>query len=153
MQSRECYCYFKKVIDVWTFQVKVMNSLGISVPITQSVARFWDFIRFHWSFWMMSLCPQRWYPLIESKRILGENIFIFVGSTVPADGLALCCTILGHVQTQWWPNLHSIYTYICRAESRLGPSQWETSLQSNTVSHWLGANLESALIWDHYLKC
>ena len=25
------------------------------------------------------------------------------------------------------------------------PSQWETSLQSNAVSHWLGANLESAL--------
>ena len=25
-------------------------------------------------------------------------------------------------------------------------SQWETSLQSNAVSHWLGANLESALI-------
>ena len=34
---------------------------------------------------------------------------------------------------------------MCRADSRLEPSQWETSLQSNTVSHWLGANLESAL--------
>ena len=33
----------------------------------------------------------------------------------------------------------------CRADSRLAPSQWETSLQSNAVSHWLGANLESAL--------
>ena len=32
-----------------------------------------------------------------------------------------------------------------RADSRLVPSQWETSLQSNAVSHWLGANLESAL--------
>ena len=31
------------------------------------------------------------------------------------------------------------------AYSRLTPSQWETSLQSNAVSHWLGANLESAL--------
>ena len=31
------------------------------------------------------------------------------------------------------------------ADSRLAPSQWETSLQSNAVSHWLGANLESAL--------
>ena len=31
-----------------------------------------------------------------------------------------------------------------RADSRLAPSQWETSLQSNVVSHWLGANLESA---------
>ena len=32
-----------------------------------------------------------------------------------------------------------------RADSKLAPSQWETSLQSNAVSHWLGANLESAL--------
>ena len=32
-----------------------------------------------------------------------------------------------------------------RADSRLAPSQWETSLQSNAVSHWLGTNLESAL--------
>ena len=31
------------------------------------------------------------------------------------------------------------------ADSRLASSQWETSLQSNGVSHWLGANLESAL--------
>ena len=36
-----------------------------------------------------------------------------------------------------------------RADSRLAPSQWETSLQSNAVSHWLGANIESAL--DHHL--
>ena len=32
------------------------------------------------------------------------------------------------------------------ADSRFVPSQWETSLQSNTISHWLGANLESALM-------
>ena len=45
----------------------------------------------------------------------------------------LCSVLLG--------NLH-------RGDSRLAPSQWETSLQSNTISHWLVANLESALL--HY---
>ena len=30
-------------------------------------------------------------------------------------------------------------------ESWIAPSQWETALLSNAVSHWLGANLESAL--------
>ena len=30
------------------------------------------------------------------------------------------------------------------------PSQWETSLQSNSASHWLGANLESALVYLPY---
>ena len=34
---------------------------------------------------------------------------------------------------------------ILRADSRFAPSQWERTLQSNAVSHWLGANLESAL--------
>ena len=34
-----------------------------------------------------------------------------------------------------------------RADYRLKPSQWETSSQYNVVSHWLGANLESALIY------
>ena len=37
----------------------------------------------------------------------------------------------------------SAYTF--RGDSRFTPSQWETSLQSNAVSHWLGANLESSL--------
>ena len=38
-----------------------------------------------------------------------------------------------------------LYRYTFRADSRLAPSQWETSLQSNAVSHWLCASLESAL--------
>ena len=35
--------------------------------------------------------------------------------------------------------------YAFRVESWFAPSQWETSLQSNAVSHWLSANVESAL--------
>ena len=33
-----------------------------------------------------------------------------------------------------------------RSDSRLAPSQWETALLCNDVSHWLGANLESSLV-------
>ena len=32
------------------------------------------------------------------------------------------------------------------ADSRLAPSQWETLLQSNSFSHWLGANYSQS--WD-----
>ena len=39
----------------------------------------------------------------------------------------------------------SRYPCMFRTYSRLVPSQWEMSLQSNAVSYWLGANLESAL--------
>ena len=35
---------------------------------------------------------------------------------------------------------------IRRVDSRFAPSQWETALFCNDVSHWLGTNLESALI-------
>ena len=38
-----------------------------------------------------------------------------------------------------------MYVGDIRTDSKIAPSQWETSLQSNAVSHWLGASLESAL--------
>ena len=54
-----------------------------------------------------------------------------------------------HCFTDWhWDN-HGTNLGLskCMADSRFAPSQWETSLQSNTVSHWLGAKLGSALKW------
>ena len=52
----------------------------------------------------------------------------------------------------------NIYTqlisyHLFRANSRLALSHWETSLQSNDVSHWLGTNLESALSLDSEMTC
>ena len=38
---------------------------------------------------------------------------------------------------------YSRFRWKVRADFRLAPSQWETSLQSNAVFHWLGASLES----------
>ena len=35
--------------------------------------------------------------------------------------------------------------HVSRADSRFEPSQWETALRCNDVSHWLGASLEWAL--------
>ena len=48
---------------------------------------------------------------------------------------------------RWFGTLRhhdSAYIYV-RADSRFAPSQWKTPLQSNGVSHWLRANLKSAL--------
>ena len=47
--------------------------------------------------------------------------------------------------TQFHQHMH-------RADSTFAPSQWETLLQSNAVSHWLGANLESALMHNKAKK-
>ena len=38
--------------------------------------------------------------------------------------------------------------WFTRADSRFAPSQWETSLQSNVVSHWLATNLKSAMFME-----
>ena len=46
-----------------------------------------------------------------------------------------------------------LYRYDYRADSRFAPSQWETSLQGNAISHWLDTNLESALDYVHLPWC
>ena len=53
---------------------------------------------------------------------------------------------------QWVKIVYGSWMLLClvcvcdiRADSRFVPSQWETALLCNDVSHWLGAHLESAL--------
>ena len=45
-----------------------------------------------------------------------------------------------------WKRFITCYRYWHRDDSRFAPNQWEMALQSNAVSHWLGANLESVLL-------
>ena len=53
--------------------------------------------------------------------------------------------------TFWDALCHTYIPWYIRADSRFAPSQWETALQSNAVSHWLGANLESALYMHSFV--
>ena len=93
-----------------------------------------------------------------------QNILVVLVNTMAADALAphitmpstdMVLTMQG-VQVLVFHNegfqLPAPYP---RAASRLASSQWETALQSNAVSHWLDANLESALISvsRNYRKC
>ena len=55
--------------------------------------------------------------------------------------------VLGDINN-WTVNTHLISS----ADSRLAPSQWETALLCNDVSHWLGAIFESALISPTYIN-
>ena len=67
-------------------------------------------------------------PIIKIRQSWDRHIFIMVTPTL----------VRRHIYIDAVPRF-------LRADSRFPPSQWETSLQSNAVSHWLGANLESAL--------
>ena len=42
---------------------------------------------------------------------------------------------------------------IYKADSKFAPSQWETALLCKDVSHWLGASLESTLIYNLCVVC
>ena len=69
--------------------------------------------------------------------------FFVTGGTAGCHNDNLCC----NQHDQWQLSIFSVYlsrNNAHRADSRLAPSQWEM-LQSNVTSHWLGANLESAL--------
>ena len=48
--------------------------------------------------------------------------------------------------TDWTMQILSSLSWGPSQYPGLAPSQWETPLQSNSISHWLGTNLESALI-------
>ena len=52
-----------------------------------------------------------------------------------------------------WCGCNYKFSNSYRVDSRFVPSQWETSLQSNGVSHWLVANLESALLISRIGEC
>ena len=53
-----------------------------------------------------------------------------------------------------WPLIELLNPLVIahRADSRFAPSQWETALLCNNVSHWLSANLESALAKSRYFQ-
>ena len=62
-----------------------------------------------------------------------------------AMGIKCTCTCmlvsvdLIHIFQGHWPE--KVATMYLRADSRFVPSQWETALLCNAVSHWLGTNL------------
>ena len=68
---------------------------------------------------------------------LGQEISHHLGV---GEGIVFEMLLMMQHLHQWYP-----WDDITRADSRLSTSQWEMSLQSNAISHWLGANLESAL--------
>ena len=60
----------------------------------------------------------------------------------------LCNSWMLSFHPGWSPERRQLCRYpanMFRVDSRLAPSQWETALLCNAVSHWLSASLESAL--------
>ena len=104
--------------------------------------------------------------MLKIRRPLGRLIFN-MGIAIPGKTVFLIETAPSLMSQDW-----CVITFVCkqprilRADSRFAPSQWETALLCNDVSHWLSASLESALMlcfeavacgigpyWYHLIPC
>ena len=119
---------------------------------------------------VMLICikqPQwvRWLPsviiyFIWPKMTIIYNLWQSHNSEIHVQGIVFCAVpdndsalicgrtssaeiISKHIPMYLW----TLADNKCRADSRLAPSQWVMSLQSNAISDWLDTNLESALKW------
>ena len=77
------------------------------------------------------------------STIISLQLRNFVSRGFPRDTKFPNCR--GKFVDNWAKNHKSLSHTHIRADSRFAPSQWETPLLYNEVSHWQGANLESAL--------
>ena len=79
---------------------------------------------------------------VEVIRICGINIIPIYRSKFEKKTYMLCSMI-----SCLFGQPHKMY----RADSRFAPSQWETALLCNGVSHWPGGNLESSWMYTTLL--
>ena len=102
-----------------------------------------------------TLLNSSFFPLVISHRValglltyvkclLNHNLLTYSSFII----ITVCAKIVikqlhAYIEPLYCTNKNRLEHH--RADSRLAPSQWETSLQSKAVFHWLGANLESAL--------
>ena len=81
-----------------------------------------------------------------SFRMAGIDFILLIRPQLANELVLPCLLPIITLQFQVW-GANLVQGMIYRADSRFAASQWETSLQSNAISHWLGTNLQSALIY------
>ena len=116
-----------------------------------------------WSVWQQTKAPQKWLLVGDSphKGPVTRKAFpwhdVIMHRTVRRKQSVAPILPLAAFRSGYWRSDTAIMSYRClglgirltiitRADSRFVPSQWETALLCNDVSHWLDASLESALI-------
>ena len=109
----------------------------------------------HWPIDMVSLghneLNARW-SLVRVKKICqsGKNIKVLTWVHSDKHGCSLPWNHSTWLTSPGYQSPAIQERSLSRADSRFAPSQWETALLCNDVSHWLGANLELALLSTLY---
>ena len=91
------------------------------------------------------------YNILQASAWINIRVFIWHWSSQNKYIHPLLYTCRPWVTSLLDIHMHRL-RYCNRADSRFAPSQWETALLCNGVSHWLGASLESALLQDSHLS-
>ena len=89
-----------------------------------------------WCWWWTVNIFTKLFTKLSSKRL---HFLLLVWKMIPRSGDIQHKIMHSHCKFLLF------VTHASRAASRFAPSQWETALLCNDVSHWLGASLESAL--------
>ena len=121
-----------------TKQVKVTYNTVISTRYSNVIHCF-IFI-FHCHRWPVE--PDTWWRYQHPVGSMGGGRMVWVNS---------CSTLKWWIRLPNWTWEESCKYWkspLYRDQSRYAPSQWETSLQCNDVSHWLGAFLDWSLLND-----
>ena len=163
-----------KGLNIGTFQYVSIRAIGRLkfIPFTEEI---YHNHTHQWCVWIWYIYIYLWWmgeiPLGNMSQTFSSNIFVSLYRWVLAlthryvSNCIFAYQILGSWQSSYlylcvtfddfdvWTYHDDIMTWTCslyfwpslRADSRFVPTQWETALLCNDVSHWLGASLESAL--------
>ena len=151
------YCTFVRIMQFFKLNMKESweTSVGevklweyryvfVLCPFTLVIRLIncWDFIQIWYDNKMLS---SQWDNNTGIQHFVYTVVSWYLLGIISRQGFLFLCSCMNKCTCSFFA---FVFVFIiCRADLRFPPSQWETSLQSNAVSHWLGANLGSALVW------
>ena len=134
----------KLFFSIWWIPQTFYSVCHIQFPAVS----FYSFCMiFHTQFNLIFLCSRQFLSSPKAVKyafLVSTSIFISMFDRTHWQYKLACLWLMltGGFPSQRASNANNL-SIMHGVDSRLAPGQWETSLRSNAVSHWLGANLES----------
>ena len=97
-------------------------------------------------------------PALSAHVFMDSSVGLWVGIQSAGDWVPVMPGFSGLIlsrlaPSQWETSLQCNTVSHWRADSRLAPSQWEMSLQCSTISHWRADSRLAPSQWDTSLQC
>ena len=115
------------------------TAVGLIIVITHFIGYFANAVYITYRLWNVGFCE------IFHLSCHHLSFIILCNYRPQSHRFTLIPSVLASVWSHYIRCSVSCQIVYHRTDSRFAPSQWETALLCNDVSHWLGANLASAL--------